>query len=206
LYARRGRAFAELGRWDRADADYAQAIAHGGKGANVWYAQALLRLRTGDRAGYGTACNNGLAALGRPPSAAAANLTAWTCVLAPGAGADSARVVALAERAVAADPKQQHNYLNTLGAALYRAGRSEEAVRRLGEALQAHGQGGVVEDWLFLALAHQRLGHGADARQWLDRAIRVLDDAAGPVMSWSQRLQRQFLRAEAEALLQGAKP
>src|SRR5262249_36320251 len=59
LYRRRGRAFAELGRWDRADADYAQAIARGARGANLWYGQALLRLRAGDRAGYRTACTNG---------------------------------------------------------------------------------------------------------------------------------------------------
>jgi WD40 repeat protein len=204
LYRRRGRVFAELGRWDRADADYAQALARGGRDVNVWYAQALLRLRAGDRAGYRTACQNSLAAFGKTTSPATANTLAWTCALAPGAGADPARVVALAERAVASKLKP-HTYLNTLGAALYRAGRFAEAVRRLEEAIQAQGKGGMVEDWLFLALAHQRLGHTSDARQWLDKAIRARGDAAGPV-AWAVRLERQFLRAEAEALCQGAKP
>jgi hypothetical protein len=57
---------------------------------------------------------------------------------------------------------------------------------------------------LFLALAHQRLGHGVDARQWLHRATH--DPSAGVVVSWRHSLERRLLRAEAEALLKGAKP
>jgi WD40 repeat protein/serine/threonine protein kinase len=201
LLARRGQALAELGHWDRAEADCTQAIAQGVADPEAWYVQALLRLRAGDRAGYRTVCRSALQAFAQTASADAANDVAWTCVLAPEAVDDAASVVALAERAVAADPKK-HLYQNTLGAALYRAGRVEEAVRRLRESLQAHGQGGDVDDWLFLALAHQRLDHRAEARHWLDKAIRSLEDAAGPVSLWSRQLTRQLLRQEAEALLQ----
>src|SRR5262249_10994720 len=154
----------------------------------------------GDRAGYRTACNNALAALGRMPGGDDAQLTAWTCVVAPGAGVAPARVVALAEQAVASNPRG-HTCLITLGAALQRAGRLTEAVQRLEEAIQVQGKGGVVEGWLFLALAHQGQGHGAEARQWLDRAIRALDTSSVPV-PWADRLVRQFLRAEARALCQ----
>src|SRR5262245_1945043 len=124
--------------------------------------------------------------------------------MAPGAVADPQRVVALAERSVAGKPARP-DHLITLGAALYRADRAEEAVGRLGEALEAHGKGGV-EGWLFLALARQRLGRGAEARQALDRARSALDEAAGSELPWADRLARQFLRAEAEALVQRAKP
>ena len=55
-------------------------------------------------------------------------------MLAPNAADDPGRPVALTERAVATDPRNRY-YLNTLGAALYRAGRFEEAVRRLGESV-----------------------------------------------------------------------
>ncbi len=204
LYVRRGRAFAELGRWDRAGADHTQAIALGATGARVWHAQALLRLRDGDLVGYRMACKNALEGFGAAPSAADANRVAWTCALAPGAGVDPARVVAVAEQAVAAEPGR-HACLNTRGAALYRASRLAEAVRRLEEARQAHRKGGDVEDWLFLALAQHRLGRRAEARQWLERAVRSLETGP-PAMEWGQRLARQLLRREAEALLQGAKP
>src|SRR5262249_53060038 len=53
----------------------------------------------------------------------AGQLAAWTGVLAPGPEGDTARVVVLAERAAADSPKN-HARLLTLGAALYRAGRS----------------------------------------------------------------------------------
>jgi Flp pilus assembly protein TadD len=54
-------------------------------------------------------------------------------------------------------------WLNTLGAALYRAGRFDEAIRRLEEGLQSRG-GGNPADWPLLAMADHRLGHRDQAR------------------------------------------
>jgi tetratricopeptide (TPR) repeat protein len=172
----------------------------------VAYRHALLCLRAGDREGYRRACDRFLESVGPAPGAATANTVAWTCVLAPGAS-DAARIVSLAERAVATDPKS-HAFLNTLAAALYRAGRFEEALGKLDAAVQAHGRGGDPEDCLFLAMAHHRLGRAAEARHWLAEAVRGLDRAAQSpppeaTLPWTQRLAGELLRREAEGLLRG---
>ena len=60
-------------------------------------------------------------------------------------------------------------YLNTVGAALYRAGRFEESIRCLEEGIQKRIGESLPQDWVFLALAHHQLGHGPEARRWLDR-------------------------------------
>jgi tetratricopeptide (TPR) repeat protein len=85
--------------------------------------------------------------------------------------ADRESPIRLAEAAVrGATESQKRNYLNTLGAALYRAGRYDEAIRRLEEAIQARPGGqGIPADWSLLAMAHHRLGHREFARRWLER-------------------------------------
>jgi hypothetical protein len=89
--------------------------------------------------------------------------------------------------------------LNTLGIALYRAGRFEEAIQRLEEAIQARGGGqGHPEDWPFLAMAHHRLGHRDQARRWLER-LRDDRAIADPARPWDE-LELRLLRSEAEAV------
>jgi tetratricopeptide (TPR) repeat protein len=112
----------------------------------------------------------------------------------------------LAEKAVAARPV--HSFINTLGAALYRAGRFEEAVRRLNESIAIHGGGGVYEDWLFLALSHHRLGHREEARKWLVKARNLLDptlegktDPNSAPLPWNQRVELEQIGGEALALI-----
>jgi hypothetical protein len=132
----------------------------------------------GDTDGYRRLCHELLADLGpRGPIPALMNNTAWICALGPGAleGEARPRVVGFAEAAVAAlppdtDGKGRHIVLNTLGAVLHRAGRDREAVDRLREGIEADGGNGYALDWLFLALAHHRLGDPAEATRWLARA------------------------------------
>jgi hypothetical protein len=62
-------------------------------------------------------------------------------------------------------------------------------------------------------MAHHRLGHADEARQWSDKATRRIDEmltgdgkasaagAAGPPMPWNRKLTLRLLRDEAEALL-----
>ena len=123
--------------------------------------QALLRLRAGDRAGYRTTCQKLLEAFAQTRSAAAANNVAWACVLVPEAGVDIAQVVALAERVVETAPRPV--YLNTLGAALYRAGQDDAAIA----TLKPSGPWNL----LFLAMAHHRLGRTDKAREYFEQAI-----------------------------------
>jgi tetratricopeptide (TPR) repeat protein len=142
----------------------------------TWHALACLA--RGDRAGYRAACAGALGPLGKEPDPRTANDAAWVCCLGPGGADDPRAVVALAERAVAARPRS-YAELNTLGAALFRAGRAEEAVRRLEEALKLRDRD-LVLDELFLALACQKLGRQEDARRWLTKAQTWMDRYRGP--------------------------
>ena len=108
--------------------------------------------------------------------------------------------VRLAELAVNGAPEQSKAYLlNTLGAALYRAGRFAEAVRRLEEGIQKRKGVSSEADWVFLAMAHHRLGHHEEARRWLDR-FRDRGPNLDPSAFWHE-LEIRLLRAEAEAVV-----
>jgi WD40 repeat protein/serine/threonine protein kinase/tetratricopeptide (TPR) repeat protein len=83
-----------------------------------------------------------------------------------------------------------------VGAALLRAGRLEEAVRRFEESLA------IEPEWhehglnaYGLASAHHRLGHREEARRWLDRAERWLND-----------LDRMYATAAPSAAARGQVP
>ena len=153
--------------------------------------------------GNGRTCAALLEKAGPKPAPALANDLAWVCALGPGALPDYARPLALAELAVSrAAPVAKHHALNTLGALLYRAGRYREAVGRLEEGLRAAKGQAVAQDWLFLAMAHHRLGEEAEARRSLARLAK--DEPAGGASPWV-KLEVELLRREAEALVGGAK-
>jgi Tfp pilus assembly protein PilF len=112
-------------------------------------------------------------------------------------------LVELAEKAVASQPDRAE-YLGTLGAALYRGGRYNDAVKRLDEAVRHEGLGGSVRTQLFLAMAHHRLVHADKAKDWLQKASLQIEK--GPPSSWREKLRRKLLRREAEDLLNHSKP
>jgi tetratricopeptide (TPR) repeat protein len=212
-YARRARARACLaeanrGRWEDAAADMARAVLLNPGNLPRWYQYALLTLAAGDRDRYRIICAAMLAWFGQTKDARVANTVAWTCSLVPDAVADRAGMVALARRAQA---QKQANpaYLNTLGAALYRAGDFDEARQCLAAAAKAYRPRENVWDWLYLAMTHHQLGQPDKAQHWLDMAVEALDQTAADrpppgaaaLLSWPERLELQLLRREATLLL-----
>jgi tetratricopeptide (TPR) repeat protein len=207
-WARRGSAHAALAQWDKASGDFDKAVALGA-GPAVRYLLALTRVAANDRAGYRQACAGMLERFGTN-DADDADLALWGCVLAPEAVADSAALLLWAREVAAGEPKSFVR-LTALGAALYRAGRPEEAVQRLNEANASYQPADErriarAYTWCFLALAHHRLGHAEEARQWLDRMVRHTEhgrekEGSGAVAPWNRRLTLQLLRREAEELL-----
>jgi len=190
---------------------------------------ALLGLAADDVPGYRKACRRLLEESGPNPSPDTALWLAWACVLVPDAGVDPARLVQLAERAAVVAPKNRDALL-VRGAALYRGGRWQEALGPLtatvaapqGPRAPAQGVGrsspeafdDTGYDLLFLAMAHQRLGHAEEARRWLARGVRWMEQAPlpkteqggdNPLYGWNRRLAHEALRREAEALVQGTK-
>jgi tetratricopeptide (TPR) repeat protein len=217
FFARRGLAHDQLGRPNDAATDYANALGLG-KGLDL-SGRLRLQLRLGDLPGYRESCRIQLEQLardqdGRESNAdlSATNNASYDCALGPDAVTDFARVVRLAEGTVEKNPHP--SFLNTLGAVLYRSGRFREAIRQLNRSREHYPESdGIPQDWLFLAMAHHRLGEKKAARKWLERASGWVDQsplrrsqgpAIEPPASWKVRLELQILLREARALIFGS--
>jgi WD40 repeat protein/tetratricopeptide (TPR) repeat protein len=209
----RGQAHAEKGELERAAADFAVALQRPGVPASVACDVAQARLGANDASGYREACAEALRRFGETDDPVLAASLAWTCSLAPGASADPKRIVGLADRALSRDASS-YLHRRARGAALYREGRYAEVVEQFERALQVR-QPPAPSAWLFLALAHQRLGQSRDARRWLDKARAWTEQARRQApgkdgdektlswqrLPWSERLALTLLQREAQHLL-----
>jgi WD40 repeat protein/tetratricopeptide (TPR) repeat protein/tRNA A-37 threonylcarbamoyl transferase component Bud32 len=211
LFALRGEICASLKQTAEAIAAYLQATRLGWSSANETE-RALLLLESGDVAGYRRYC---AIALDRARAAQVwvmQNNALWWCTYAPDTLADWSVAAELGEKLCAAN-KGNYVYLNTVNAVLYRAGRYEQAIQYCEEAIKAHGGGGLPFDWLILAMAHHRLGHTQEARQWLAKTTAWMSEFehgktqnAIIARTWFGLLEvRRFLR-EAEGLINPATP
>ena len=170
--AQRAQSLAQKGRWDLAAAAFGKLVEQEPDNLGSRYPHIRSLVEAGDRAGVRRACEDLLKRFGTKADHAQSNSIAWTCVLAPDAAVYGEALVHLAEAGVAGRPergRERSEVLNTLGAALYRAGRFEEAIRRLNESIQALDGGDVPKGFAFLAMAHHRLGHRDEAKRWLDK-------------------------------------
>jgi tetratricopeptide (TPR) repeat protein len=206
-YSLRGVAFAELEQWPKADADFARAAQLGPRLKGLCnYNRAMVCLARKDTAGYRKLCTSMVEDIGKKSDPNAVFWAAWTTALTAKSLADPSRILPLAEKTLGRDPRNG-DYLNTLGAVLYRAGQFDPAIQRLLQAqiaLREMAKPGqtVVYTHLFLAMAHQRLGHAEKARQWLKQATDQIDRARPARFPWNRRLTLQLLHLEADALIQ----
>jgi serine/threonine protein kinase/Flp pilus assembly protein TadD len=214
LSSNRASAYAELAQWDKAVADFAKATEHKAAGATACYLHALVRVQLGDRDSYRKACALILERFGTQKKAPGVELAVWACVLAADGVTDYPGLLRWAENTFGADAKTFAG-LNTTGVVLYRAGRFDDAVKRLNDARAAHKPADeqrttIAYTCYFLAMAHHRLGHSEEARRWLDQANRhgaekkPAETSKTPV-PWNRRLTVRLLRCEAERLLKGNK-
>jgi tetratricopeptide (TPR) repeat protein len=202
LHARRGRAHAQLGHWNMAAADFAQASREEPEEIGPRSALALVRLAQGDTAGYRRDCAALFLRFGGSARFSDAGVVVRTSVAAPDALSDPARLAALAARLVNRYP-QLSGSGGMLGGALYRAGQFGSAVQRLTAVDENSGTADRTMALLFLAMSHARLGHAQEARQWLAKASE--QNVGNPALRWDQRLILQHLRQEAESLVAGTR-
>jgi predicted Zn-dependent protease len=99
-----------------------------------------------------------------------ADAVGYLAALRPIPKAKVADVLTLARTSVAQQPNSA-DYLETLGAVYYRAGRDDDAITTLRAASDKQGAGGTSWTQFFLAMAHQRRGDRDDARRWLQIAV-----------------------------------
>jgi hypothetical protein len=201
---RRGRAYANLGEFAKAAADYARAKDLGREKweneGERWYEYGLLLLATSQVEAYRRLCDS--ADDGNDHTWWRRDDYTWWLLL---LGNEP--------------PKERGSWVADfpfqLGFLSYRAGRFDDAVKELIAETNFRAK---TSDWsdrmglgyLLLAMSHHRLGHSAEAREWLDKAVKWIEQAErtkktpdDKPVTWTQKLELQLLRKEAESLIEG---
>jgi serine/threonine-protein kinase len=208
-----GRTHASRRRWAQAAACYARAIKGGPTDdGHFWFEYAALLLLSGDRPGYKKSCARMAQRFGKVSDLRAYHV-ARACTLAEGAVAEAPLPGRLAAKELQAAARAFWS-LTEQGALAYRAGRYEKAVPLFERSLRADPKAGrAVLNWLWLALAQQRLGKSKEARRWLDKATAWLDQYRDGMPNRAEDqfglhlhnwLEAYVLRGEAEALIRPA--
>jgi Flp pilus assembly protein TadD len=200
-WANRAECNAGLARWDKAKVDYARAFELSRDlRPNFWSGRALVCLARGDTTGYRAVCSDMVKHFGEAADTDPNGQVPFACALGPDAVSDFAGPLRLARKAVGSAPNNA-GYLRTLGRLLFRAGRLDEAVTQLNRSCKLEDDARV---WFTLALAHHRLGHVEEAREWLDKAVKWMEQPRPrDDRQWSHRLQLDLLRREAEEQIRG---
>jgi tetratricopeptide (TPR) repeat protein len=189
-----GKALAELGQYQEALACFNEAIRLDNAPfyAHFHNAEALSRMGRGDEAAQQV--RTCIARLMASEDADTCNVLAWQLVAHPDpALRDPSRAVALAQRALVLHPIHG-GFSFTQGVAHYRAGDWQGAIAALEESNRVRLRG-TAHNFFFLAMAHCRLGHADEARDWLQQGIAWMEAKAPQ----DEELLR--FRAEAETLL-----
>jgi Flp pilus assembly protein TadD len=179
-------------------------------GGEAWFDYAAAQLLSGDRPGYHRTCALMLERGEKTPRLRP-YLVARAGTLAPDPSDDLERLHELSRPDLL---KAETSFwsLTEQGAMAIRMGQFQLAVRPLELSLRADGRPGrAVLNWLWLALAYQKLGKDEEARRWLDMATGWLDQQEGRMpedTSYSNLglhrhnwIEAHVLRHEAEALL-----
>lgn len=205
--AKRGVAYAEMGRLDKALDDWDNCFDSFTQPNDLieWsYRRAIVRLLHDDAAIYRQICRQLWDKYSSTASIDQANRIAWLCCLGPDSGVSADDYVKLAQRG--ATDMRVPGRLNTLGACLYRAQRYEEAIGTLNLSMMLQGRGGLPHDWAFLALSHAAVGDVETSREYLEKTTAWLteqkqradnEEPVDPVYSWNNRIELELFLREA---------
>jgi serine/threonine-protein kinase len=208
-----GRGFAARRQWAKAADGYARRLMRGETDdGHLWFEYAALTLLSGDRPGYSKACAHMIDRCGKAGGPRAYHV-ARACTLAPDAVAEASLPGRLAEKELQ-DSAEAAWSLTEQGALAYRAGHYQPAVAFFEQSLKADTKPGrAVLNWLWLALAKERLGKAEEARPWLSTADTWLDQYRDGMPARAEEelglhlhnwLEAHVLRREAEALIQSS--
>ncbi len=214
----RAEAQAAREHWSEAAADLQETIRLKPGLPSSYERLAAVRLRQGQPEEYRKICGEMLARF--RDDEGLFSTVAWACALQDGAVPDPQIPFTMAQRSVADQPGSFYP-LNTLGAAYYRAGRFAEAVDQLNESTATYKQAARIAetrgyttaeemplqdgrpvDWVFLAMAHHRLAHAAEAQAFLEKTRTAVQSASvqDPRRTW-HRIELEILLDEATALI-----
>jgi serine/threonine protein kinase len=173
-----------------------------------WMQLVILDLTNADSASYRKDAEEMFKRFAQTGDPWAQERLAKACLLGPETF-ELAQTTALAESSSAAraNEKMGEWAMFAYGLALYRSGRYNEAISQLVETRDKssteHNETNECMSQLFLAMAHARLKHDAQARVEFDRGARLIpsDNLTDLGSSWHDWYAAQLVRREAEALL-----
>jgi serine/threonine-protein kinase len=191
-----GSVLSNSGAWDEAIEFFHKALAIDPRAVEPRRNLGMTQVRKGDFAGAIESYRQVIAI--DPGHVPTLNDLAWILATGPRRELrDPAEAVRLARHAVELTPREPSLW-NTLGVALCVHGEPAESVSALQRSIEMNS-GGNPYDWLFLAMAEQKLGHTAEARSWYEKSVQWLGRNAD-----SEELAR--FREEARAVIEaGAK-
>jgi serine/threonine-protein kinase len=196
--------------WEEAAKCYAEGMElEATDNGDLWFEYAAAQLLAGDRAGYRRTCAH---MLGRcqPNGSMRPYLVACAWTLAPASITDLSKPHILSRNELLGRNQAEFWALTEMGALEFRTNQPRQAIKYLEKSLVADGRTGrAVLNWLWLALAHHKLGSPIEARRWLDKAVNWLDQQGERMPSENHFmgsnlhnwLEAHVLRREAEALL-----
>ncbi len=158
------------GRWAEAEGLLARCGRTGPLGRELAQAWGIACLKAGDRAGYHEACS-AVTTNEEPNRTIVWNVLAAASLftLGPEGLDEYQEPIGWLERRLAAvpapSPLYRHLFSNALGGLLIRAGRIDQAIARLNDGMSVAKAAEDPADWAYLAVAHARTGHRAEARR-----------------------------------------
>jgi serine/threonine protein kinase/Tfp pilus assembly protein PilF len=203
VYRLRSEAYTRLKQWDRVAADIARRIEADPTKHNLWYGVAAARLGAGDVAGYRAVRTAILARFRDTRDSSVATHLCYVCAAVPAEPDEAEALLRFAEFAVIGTPFNPR----IRGAMNYRAGKYEAAIADLDRSASIFPR--RAWDWLFLAMAHDKLGHTEEAKNslknaeaWIERADRMpAGGSKNPWIGWFEPLEVEQILKEARALI-----
>jgi tetratricopeptide (TPR) repeat protein len=199
-----------LGRYREAAEELLRVAARGPESYSIRWAYALCLLAAGDREGFVRERERLSPLAAGLEGAWGENAAAWQFAFRPQSEAAEMERSVRSIRAVHESRPRNHNYCNTFGAVLFRAGRTAEAIEVLHRSMSLAAAGEIVWDWAFLALALHQQGEVDEARRYRDlligsEEVRGLKSpgirlfARGTTLGWRERIEMREFLAEIEA-------
>jgi serine/threonine-protein kinase len=204
------RAYVARTQWKEAVKCYAKSLAlQPTEVADIWYEYAAAQLLAKDLAGYRGTCAY-MKARCSPKGPMRSYLVARVCTLAPDASEESTRSVQQLAARELNDKRGEFWALTEQAALNVRTKQYVLAVRQAENSLVQDGTPGrAVLNWLWLSLAHHKMGNPNEAKRWLKKATNWLDQQQGRMppdymylnMHIHNWLEAHVLRQEADTLL-----
>ena len=214
-----GHAHAQLGEWKKAEENFDSVRTspwfqelispNASINCNMLHYMGKVSLANGNHDQYREFCRLAVTSAMQSKDIEAITATLSLTTLRPNGLDDYSTVLPLAAQA-AESKKDDANYRLAYGAALFRAGKSKEAITELNESKRLMEAGGAVNSRYakalpsyFLALTYAQMEDGDKARGMLATAreevhmFREKSEANGEAINWTTRLTLESLDAEA---------